>query len=259
MAKDGQELERNSAPNKESNDVQEQLDRSLSFAAEPYVNTLEGLQQIRQPMQDLQERMRVIADALGPNSKISRVAARIAEQHKAIQNLAHLSTEPPPILDLEPLANPVFETNERLRRIEARFEQMQAIANEAAAIATDLQAAATEFLDKFERAADNNDRAASRAIRIGAVAILVAVVMPLIQILYAEYWRVPQDAAAIQAAISDLKADIVGLKVEQSEVANRIVGPLENADRDSVEVLREIRDLLKSLQERSATDRNQSD
>src|SRR5690606_36426822 len=129
--------------------------------------------------------------------------------------------------------HPAHETNERLERIEAQFGQMQGVAMEAAAIANGLQGAAAEFLIKFEDAATNNDRAARRAIRIGAAAMAIAVLAPLVQIIYTEFWRVPDDAAALQAALLEMKAEIAGIREEQANVAAGIATTLLDADRDN--------------------------
>jgi hypothetical protein len=194
------------------------------------------------------------------NSTMAELAKRIDEQRKAIEAIkipgpAHMRLpEPPSMPDIEMPPHPTHETNERLERIEARFEQMQGIATEAAAIANGLQGAAAEFLVKFERAAGDNDRATWWAIRIGAVAILIAVLAPLVQIVYTEVWRVPDDTAAMQAAVSEMKAEIAGLKEEQALVAERLAAALANADRDSATVLRDIRDLLGAMQPASAAD-----
>ena len=229
----------------------------LKAISAPLVEQIGELEKLSTPAHELQERMRQLTDAMSGNSTLGKIARQIADQQKAIDrmrlpDLGLLATPkfPEPVLlrDIEIPENPAHETNERLERIEARFEDMQAIATEAAAIANGLQAAAAEFLVKFERAAGDNDRAARWAIRIGAAAIVIAVLAPLIQIIYTEFWRVPDDAAAMQAAIAEMKTEITGLKEEQANVAERLASALANADRDSAAILRDIRDQLGAMQ-----------
>lgn len=229
----------------------------LTAVTTPLAKQLAELERLSQPGRELQERMRRLTDAVNSNSAIGKLAERIAEQQKAIEgtkipDLGRMAMlpmpEPVPLPDIEIPPHPAHETNERLERIEAHFEQMQEIATEAAAIANGLQGAAAEFLVKFERAARDNDRVAGWAIRIGAAAMLVAVLMPLVQIIYTEFWRVPVETAAMQAALTEMKTEIAGLRGEQANVTARLAAALENADRDSTGVLRDIRDILATMQ-----------
>lgn len=229
----------------------------LTAVTTPLAKQLAELEKLSQPGRELQERMRRLTDAMNGNSALGELAEQIAQQQKAIEgikvpDLGRMTMpampEPVSLPDFEIPPHPAHEANDRLERIEARFEQMQGIATEAAAIANGLQGAAAEFLVKFERTARDNDRAAGWAIRIGAAAMLVAVLMPLVQIIYTEFWRVPDDTAAMQAALTEMKTEIAGLKGEQANVTARLAAALENADRDSAGVLRDIRDLLATMQ-----------
>lgn len=204
--------------------------------------------------------MRQLKETVSGSSTLGKIAEQIARQQKVIDgmtipDLARPIAELPKSLslaDIEVPPHPAHETNERLERIEAQFGQMQGVAMEAAAIANGLQGAAAEFLIKFEDAATNNDRAARRAIRIGAAAMAIAVLAPLVQIIYTEFWRVPDDAAALQAALLEMKAEIAGIREEQANVAAGIATTLLDADRDNTELLRDIRDLLGSMQPAAA-------
>lgn len=248
-------------------DVVERKDlRALGLDADSVAKALLGksafseMQKALSPLNELQERMARVAELGGLNSSLSAAAKQIAEQKikldsvKSILNdVKHpaLSSEhESPLvtaadrLHLEIPENPSYETNERLARIEEQFDQLHGIAVDAAQIANSLQAAAVEFLAKFESAASDNERSASRAIRLGAIAVVIAVAMPAAQILYTEFWRVPSDSAAMDAALQGMKTEIVSLREAQSATSERLAEALANSDQEIAKVLREIADSL---------------
>ena len=114
----------------------------------------EQMEKAVEPYRGLQDRMKSLGLSAGKDSAIGRVAKQIADQQRAIEAMRpqipeHLEKSEPRLPNIEPIKlppNPVFETNERLERIEERFEQMQGIATDAAQIANGLQGAAAEFL-----------------------------------------------------------------------------------------------------------------
>lgn len=196
------------------------------------------------PTHELQERLSALTGQVGPISGIGKIVKQLQDQHRSIDALRFkqpsMDTEPFLLTELQNLPNPVHETNDRLERIEQRFEKMLDVAANGAEIATGLQAHAAEFLVKFENAASNNDRSAARAIRLGAIAVVIALAMPLTQILYTELWRVPQDSKSMEAAITDMQAEMVRLRQMQIEVADRIAAALERSDQQMVEALRDV-------------------
>jgi len=194
------------------------------------------------PTDEMVERMRALTGQFGPDSSIGKVMKQIGEQRRSIDALRMPShaIDPPRIPDIHIPPNPIHETNDRLERIEQRFERMLDVAANGASIATGLQAHAAEFLVKFEKAATDNDRSAARAIRLGAIAIVIALAMPLAQILYTELWRVPQDTASMEAVITDMQTEIATLRQTQIEAADRIAAALERSDQQMVEALRDI-------------------
>lgn len=196
------------------------------------------------PSLELGERIRQITDRFGTNHGIENVLSKIKNQHNLINEArlrsSSFDVERPEIMDLDKLKNPIHETNDRLERIEQRFENMLDVAANGAEIATDLQAHAAEFLVKFENAASNNDRSAARAIYLGAIAIMIALAMPLVQILYTELWRVPQDSAAVEAMIREMQTEITTLRQTQIEAADRISTALERSDEQLIEILRDV-------------------
>ncbi len=146
-------------------------------------------------------------------------------------------------LDLQPLKippNPITETNDRLMRIEERLEQALDIAVNAAEIATELQKHAATFLEKFEKAASDNDRSAAGAIRLGKYAVLIAVITFVLQIVYTETWRAPQDSASVEAAIVAIQSEMTELRQTARQGSEQIVAALERANLQMLEVLQDV-------------------
>jgi hypothetical protein len=157
--------------------------------------------------------------------------------------------EPRPIITeaLRPPPNPILETNKRLAKIEERFEEMQDIAARGAEIATSLQVSAAEFLTKFDDVATKNDRTAGRAVWVAGTAAVLAVAVPLLQTLYAELWKAPNDAADMRRAVTELKTELTTLRDTQRQVADRIadvVAAQSPANQELVTTLKEIRKAL---------------
>ncbi|MCD9147790.1 hypothetical protein [Pseudophaeobacter flagellatus] len=213
----------------------------------------EQMEKALAPYRGLQDRMKNLGLSAGEDSAIGRVAKQIADQQRTIEAMRpHIpediaKPEParqPNIDQFKIPRNPIFETNERLERIEKRFEQMQGIATDAAQIANGLQGAAAEFLQKFEKAAADNDRTAGRAILIGVFAVIIAIAMPAVQIVYSEYRRTPDNGPEVQSALEDVQAGVAGLRDAQAETSVQLGGIINASNDETVTILREIRDLL---------------
>lgn len=209
------------------------------------------------------DRMKSVSRSTGQDSTLGGLAEHITRQQQSIESFknsisdilnSHLLKSPvsDPLSLPNPLEfqdfdvpqNPVVETNERLERIEKRFELMQGIAADAAEIATGLQAAAAEFLQKFEKAAADNDRAAGRAIWLGGAAVIVAVVMTAIQIGYAEYRREPSDAPEVQKALGGLREDLSALQEAQVAALERLGEVITSSDSETTAAMTDIFKLL---------------
>ena len=252
-----------------------ELDSGIAKLAEQAMGVTADLgntvERILGPFPDLEERMNTLASVAGEDSAIGRVSKQIADQQRAIDALQspgpwdvlgqsilegvhdtpkfdfnglEIPFRIPEITFPQVPQNPAVETNERLERIEARFERMQHIAADAARIATGLQAAAAEFLQKFERAAANNDRSAGRAIWIGVVAVFIAVAMPSAQIFYSEYRSAPNNAPEIQAALEEVQVQLRAMQEVQAAASERLGEALASSDDDTVTILRDIHSLL---------------
>jgi DNA repair exonuclease SbcCD ATPase subunit len=214
-------------------------ERAKSFSA-----AQEAMQRSLGPIRDLQDRMKTLGLAAGEDSAIGRLSKQIADQQRAIDAMKPIERDMPRLHDIAIPPSPIHETNERLERIEERFEQMQAIATDAARIATGLQAAAAEFLQEFEKAAEDNDCTASRAIWIGVAAIIIAVAMPTTQIVYSEYRREPSNGPEIQAALEGTQAELRAMRAAQAAASERFGEALASSDEDTVTILRDIHTLL---------------
>lgn len=105
-------------------------------------------------------------------------------------------------IDLPP--NPIHETNERLGDMTERLENLVGFGENALRIMNGLQVASAEFLENFSKEAEKNSKAANKAILVGIFAIIFSVA----QIAYTEYWRVPQDSAAMDAALTTIRGEI---------------------------------------------------
>lgn len=180
---------------------------------------------------------------------INRQQNRIAQFRSTFSDIKHedliwptLGQHDVPMPEIPP--NPIHETNARLEQIEGRFDEMHEVAVNGAQIATDLQAFAATFLGEFKTAAGKNDRSASVAIWLGVGAVLFALAMPAVQIAYTEFWRVPADTAATQAALTELRTYIVELQTTQQEAIELLTQSLESSNGELNAVLQELRNTL---------------
>ena len=226
----------------------------LTAAAKPAADAMSRLQEQTRAISD---RMRPAINALNTNSAMATLSRRLADQYKAIDALRLQTvsnsfstprlpdlTEQLTVSEIRLPPNPIVEANKHLARIEKRFDRMESIAVESASIATGLQASAANFLVKFEKAASDNNRTAKRAVLVGICAVLIALAMPIAQITYTEYWRVPTDAASTRSIITDLKRDITELQNTQRLAADRLSNALAQSNGDISVTLKDIRDLL---------------
>lgn len=218
-----------------------------------YSAVQEDMARMLEPYRGIQERMKSLGLSAGEDSVVGRVAKQIADQERNIEAMrSHIPEnlarrEPQPWRDIANIkfpANPVLETNERLERIEQRFEQMQGIAADAAQIANGLQAAAAEFLQKFEAAAADNDRTAARAIRIGVFAVIIAIAMPAVQIGYSELRRMPDSGPEIQSSLAEVRTELTNLREAQVAASVQIEEAISLLEDETAAILRDIRNLL---------------
>ncbi|MEC9435399.1 MAG: hypothetical protein VYD87_21045 [Pseudomonadota bacterium] len=231
----------------------EELAEKLAEGAKRYSAIQEQMAKALEPYRGLQERMKNLRLSAGEDSAVGRVSKQIADQQRAIEAMRISIPEdiakpdPARLINIEHTKippNPIFETNERLERIEEQFEQMQVIAADAAQIANGLQGAAAEFLQKFEKAASDNDRTSGRAIWIGIVAVIIAIAMPAVQIGYSEFRRTPDNGPEIESTLEDVQAEVAGLRDVQAQASAQLGEFIHSSNDETAAILREIRDLL---------------
>ncbi|MGI3211466.1 hypothetical protein ACROSR_10160 [Roseovarius tibetensis] len=112
---------------------------------------------------------------------------------------------------------PAEKTNKHLTNMNARLDNLIGFGEQALQKMHGLEVAAAEFLGQFSDEASKNSKAAKAAIIVGGLAVIIS----LGQIAYTEYRRVPQDTAAMKAALASIRGDIDELKTALSaELAN---------------------------------------
>lgn len=207
-------------------------------------DTLKGLHRAKG---EAEKAMEIFSEA----TEHSNLKKLFDEQDKIFSNIKKksnftltASSHQPDLSELRIPPNPALETNERLANMEEHFQDMHKVSLNAAEIATEIQKSAAIFLEKFESAALTNERSSKRAILLSMLAMGAALIMPLTQIAYTEFWRVPQDSAANNAVISNLKSEIRELNKSQSKAPDIISETLKNNDQKSSEILLRIERLL---------------
>lgn len=140
------------------------------------------------------------------NSGIRSVSEDLLKQNEGLES--YFSPKPsifetsPELFVLPP--NPIHETNDRLGAMTERLENLVGFGENALQIMNGLQVASAEFLENFSTEAEKNSKAANKAIWVGIFAVLFSVA----QIAYTEFWRVPQDTAAMDAALTSVRGEI---------------------------------------------------
>lgn len=153
--------------------------------------------------------------------------------------------------------NPTHKANDHLSEMNARLDRIVVFGENALQIMNGLEVAAAEFLNKFSKEAEKNSKAANTAIWVG----IIAVILSIGQIAYTEFRRVPQDSAAMSAALASLRGDIEQLRtVLSTDLANSqaaqdaasetIAIALGAADARNTALLQSIDQLLRQQQER---------
>lgn len=140
------------------------------------------------------------------NSGIRDVSESLLKQSKGIESYYSQATLIPNTFPelLNPPPNPIHETNDRLGDMAGRLENLVGFGESAIQIMNGLQVASAEFLENFSTEAEKNSKAANKAIWVGIFAVLFSVA----QIGYTEFWRVPQDTAAMDAALASVRGEI---------------------------------------------------
>lgn len=186
------------------------------------------------------------------NAGIKSASEILLEQSTNINNFYKPKTS---IFDssYEPISlppNPAHETNNRLGDVTDRLEYLVGFGEKALRIMNELQVASAVFLEDFSTEAEKNSKAANKAIWVGIFAILFSVA----QIGYTEFWRVPHDTAAMDAALisvrgeidelqSSLGDDLARFQAAQADTAAAITDSINSTVETNTALLQKI-DLL---------------
>lgn len=138
-----------------------------------------------------------------------------------------------------------------------RLKSLVGFGENALQIMNGLQVASAEFLENFSTEAEKNSKAANKAIWVGIFAVLFSVA----QIGYTEFWRVPQDTAAMDAALASvlneikylqagLGTDLASFQAAQAATAAAVVDSVNSTGETNTALLQRIGELLQQQQER---------
>ncbi|MCF6371267.1 hypothetical protein [Rhizobium halophilum] len=213
-------------------------------------------------MKEMQKRLQGLAGIGNPAS------AAIREQLDRQQSLIDAINLPKPHLPsiadqlnhIEIPPNPIYETNDRLEEISARFDQMLEVMASASAVATRIQSDANTFLEKFDEASAKTDRSANKAVRIGMIAVGIAVLTPFIP-LAINYFSPDPTVPAIETLTRELlaarEAESAATAQMLQEVrqgdqitSERLIEGIRQSDQATVERLAEE---LRQTREQNAT------
>jgi hypothetical protein len=180
------------------------------------------------------------------NSGISKVAKDIVDQTKALESyfspLNSISeTSPEHFKQLDQSPNQLQEANDRLGKMTDRLEILVEFGNKAILIMNGLQAASLKSLEESSTQAKINSKTAQRATKVSIVAVLFAVFFAVVQICYTEFWRVPQDTAAMQAAVVSVRSEISDL---QAATVAAVADSVNSTGETNMALLQKIEMLL---------------
>ncbi len=226
------------------------LGSTLGIASPAHTDFLKRLNRQTSTMRDAFKRVEGVklGSTLGTtNAALTDLLKKLDRQNEALSSMRSSSlgplknsfdeletfARPSPVPEFHLPPSPVHETNDKLDRIERRFEQIHEVAANAAEIATGLQSYAADFLQKFEAAAADNNQSARRAIWLGGMAVAIALLVPIFQIGYTELWRAPNDAEALQALIAEMKSEIFALQEAQATSSDQAQIALEQLEATS--------------------------
>lgn len=175
-------------------------------------------------MKDLAARMGTLAGGVGLGPNLSNAAKEIAEQARIMDAMRarprEFEVHPLPSIAIPP--NPIHETNERLSRIEERFEHISEVAESSTRVAVSLQASAAEFLAEFRAAAADTNKSGSKAIMVGWLALAIAIVTGGAQIA-APLFLPDQEAEALRQSVVDLQGEIAAMRTEQATSGEKVL------------------------------------
>tara|TARA_R110002110_G_scaffold415454_2_gene649907 strand:+ start:353 stop:1255 length:903 start_codon:yes stop_codon:yes gene_type:complete len=182
----------------------------------------------------IHDRMKGLEGITGADSALARVAKDIGRQQSALDALNNPIYSPP--LHLEAVEHPAKETNNRLSRIEERFDQVFALAKDSAQVATGLQASATEFLQKFQVEADKNGESVNKTIKVAWFSLGAVALFACAQIA-APLFLPDRQTEAMQQSVQELRLEVETLRESQSQASDRLVEALATSDKETAAAL----------------------
>lgn len=194
---------------------------------------------IKQKHEEMRKRLRKTVDKMGvlkssveQSSALKDVAENISRQGRSFSDYLYRTRKDisQDISKVEVSENPVNETNRKLGVVVDRFDRLIDFGENALSIMTGLQAAAAEFLDQFSIEAEKNNKAAHTAIGVG----ILAVVISIAQVLYTEFWRVPQDTRLMDEYFSEMRREVEELRSAQLAALERLATALQRSSQDEV-------------------------
>lgn len=189
----------------------------------------------------IHDRMKGLAGVLGEDSSLAKVAMDIDRQQSAIDALREPLYSPP--IHLPDIEHPAKETNERLARIEERFDMAFDLAKDSAQVANGLQASAAEFLHKFQVEADKNNESVNKTISVARWSLLAVVVFACAQIA-APFFLPDREVEALRGTVTELRGGIEALRESQAETSERLIEALAASDAETAAALRAIAEQL---------------
>lgn len=180
------------------------------------------------------------------NSGIRGVSQQLISQNEQLKKAygsldpGLQSPSPATLFRHTPIRNPVHETNDHLGDMNQRLDNLIGFGENALGIMNGLQIASAEFLEKFSTEAHNTSKAAKSAIFVAGIAVLISV----LQIFYTEFWRVPQDAAAMEAALVQVSSEFDVMQTLQETTSAEIAAAVSASDDINTALLQNIQQLL---------------
>lgn len=189
---------------------------------------------------EIHKQMKGIIGGLGSGAALAQAARNIVHQQTVIDGL-RLDVRPhiPEPTNFPVIKNPLLETNERLARMEERFDKLFDLAKDSAQVATSLQASAANFLHKFQVEADKNNDSVNKTISVARWSLAVVIVVACAQIA-APLFLPNHETEALRGAVTDLRLEIETLRESQVDTTERMIEALTASDAQTAAALQEI-------------------
>lgn len=186
----------------------------------------------------------------GPSSSIGAIIKDIEAQDRHIsameESARRINSSPPhrPELNVTFPPNPIHETNNRLDRIEKHSNGVKDGLIQTTKIWTAIQNHIVKMLAAMQQGAEDAKKSNRRAIILSVSAIIISVLGVLAPIVYDQFWRSPQEAAAAQLLMNEFRTEIRELRQAQIEASAQTAV----TERETAEALKELAKALAAAQ-----------